>query len=475
MVLDGTIAPAKVEQVPAALPAWMLIGIARDHDAARQLAVQRIDFLRQDIPKDGASHSEWLRFAERHAEIVDAGRSLATTDAFASDPMVDIARAIDTALFGWLDSKLDGLSSNSFASAPSIVHQIALHIAHRRQRGERRQALIVVDGIALDQWLILERRLRAVRPDVLVDSRSCFAWLPTLTGVSRQAIFTGDQPRAFARTLGSTSAEPVAWRRFWLNEGLLENQVFYAKGLGRPRSCDDIIGGPVADGTEVIGLVVDTVDELFHGELFGNHEFVGRIDHWLALGEWDRLVHSLIDADYHIYVTADHGNVDAVGMGRPSEGSIAEARGERVRIYDSEALRAKSSTTISQQLHSATGWVAPHLQAVICPAWARVHLRRAACRRAWGNILGGGNRPVRQDLEKGKTVSAPPSQIGMDRFVNAEWMDLAAAVVRQEMTVAGLHARVAADIPGVQVQRKTIGIIGSGTVLGVNSQAARRS
>lgn len=47
----------------------------------------------------------------------------------------------------------------------------------------------------------------------------------------------------------------------------------------------------------------------------------------------------------------------------------------------------------------------------------------------------------------------------MDRFVNAEWMDLAAAVVRQEMTVAGLHARVTADIPGVQVQRKTIGII----------------
>lgn len=165
----------------------------------------------------------------------------------------------------------------------------------------------------------------------------------------------------------------MAWRRFWLNEGLLEKQVFYAKGLGRPRSCDDIIGGPVADGTEVIGLVVDTVDELLHGELFGKHEFVGRIDHWLALGEWDRLVHSLIDADYHIYVTADHGNVDAVGMGRPSEGSIAEARGERVRIYDSEALRAKSSTTIASSRilqpgglpHTYKPLFAPHGRAFI--------------------------------------------------------------------------------------------------------------
>lgn len=47
----------------------------------------------------------------------------------------------------------------------------------------------------------------------------------------------------------------------------------------------------------------------------------------------------------------------------------------------------------------------------------------------------------------------------MDRFVDAEWMILAASVVRGEMAVEGLHARLAADIPGMQVQRKTIGII----------------
>lgn len=52
-------------------------------------------------------------------------------------------------------------------------------------------------------------------------------------------------------------------------------------------------------------------------------------------------------------------------------------------------------------------------------------------------------------------------RIGMDRFVDADWMGLAAAVVRGEMAVDGLHARLTADIPGVQVQRKTIGIINS--------------
>lgn len=346
MVLDGTITPTRVGQVPGSVPTWMIIGMAQDEDAARDLFAKRLDLLREDIPGQGASYQDWLRFAERHADIVHASRGLGTGATPASDPMAEISPAIDSALFAWLENGFDVLSSNSFASAPSIVHQIAPHMAHRRRAGEKQQALVVVDGIALDQWLILERRLRAARPDVLVDSRSCFAWMPTLTGVSRQAIFAGDQPRTFARTLGSTSPEPAAWRRFWVNEGLTEAQVIYTKGLGHPGSSDEIIAGPIAEGAQVIGIVVDTVDGLLHGEMFGKHGLVGRIEHWLGLGEWDRLISALIEADYRIYVTADHGNVDATGAGRPSEGSAAEERGERVRIYDSEALREKAAATI---------------------------------------------------------------------------------------------------------------------------------
>lgn len=347
MVLDGTIAPAQVERVPASVPSWMLIGMVVDQDAARLLAKKRIDLLGHEIPANDAPHGDWLRFAIRHAEIIDAGRTIQTSAETTSDPMAAIAPAIDRALYQWLSTSFDSLCSNSFANAPSIVHQVAPHMAHRRNLGELRQALIVVDGIALDQWMILERRLRATVEDVLIDTRSCFAWLPTVTGVSRQAIFTGDQPRAFAKTIGSTSPEPIAWRRFWVNEGLAENQIHYAKGLGHPGSTSALIEASIADGAQVIGLVVDTIDEMLHGELFGKGSLVGRIEHWLGLGEWDRLITVLIEASYRIYVTADHGNVDVVGMGRPSEGSSAEERGERARIYDSDALRQKAEKSIT--------------------------------------------------------------------------------------------------------------------------------
>ncbi|RYG98504.1 MAG: BREX-3 system phosphatase PglZ [Alphaproteobacteria bacterium] len=214
-------------------------------------------------------------------------------------------------------------------------------MAHRRNLGAMRQALVVMDGLALDQWLLIERRLRSRRPDLLIDTRACFAWLPTLTGVSRQAIFAGEQPRAFAKSVGNTAGEPLGWRRFWENENLDANDVYYAKGLGQPGSCRGVIDGPIADGVEIIGIVVDTVDRILHGETFGKRSMRRRIEEWLTFGEWDLLVDRLIAADYQIIITSDHGNVEAVGMGVPVEGSLAEERGERVRIYDSEVLRQR--------------------------------------------------------------------------------------------------------------------------------------
>lgn len=347
MVLDGTIKPAKVETVPASTPAWMRIGMVKDAAAAQALAEQRIARMKDDIPKPHAGYAEWLHFAERYAEVIDGWRATAMSDSESSGPLSDLVPAIDDAFFAFLENGFDALSSNSFANAPSIVHQVAPHMVHRRHLGERRQALIVVDGLALDQWHILERRLRQDRPDLLIDNRSCFAWLPTLTGVSRQAIFAGDQPRTFPKTLGSTSAEANLWKRFWVNEGLTERQIFFAKGLGEKGSSEAVLAPAIDDGIEIIGVVVDTIDEMMHGELFGKQGLTKRIEHWLDFGEWSKLVSSLVDAGYSIYLTADHGNVDVVGMGRPSEGVLAEARGERCRIYDSDALRQKSAETIA--------------------------------------------------------------------------------------------------------------------------------
>jgi hypothetical protein len=44
-------------------------------------------------------------------------------------------------------------------------------------------------------------------------------------------------------------------------------------------------------------------------------------------------------------MTSDHGNIECRGKGRPSEGVIAETRGERVRIYPTPELRSQIAKT----------------------------------------------------------------------------------------------------------------------------------
>lgn len=55
------------------------------------------------------------------------------------------------------------------------------------------------------------------------------------------------------------------------------------------------------------------------------------------------------------------------------------------------------------------------------------------------------------------TIAHP--RIGMDRYIDAEWMALAAGVVRGEMTQEALRERIANEVPGTEVRRKVIGIL----------------
>jgi hypothetical protein len=50
------------------------------------------------------------------------------------------------------------------------------------------------------------------------------------------------------------------------------------------------------------------------------------------------LVSRLLAESFHVYLTSDHGNVCARGIGRPSEGVLAEKRGERARVYTDRAF-----------------------------------------------------------------------------------------------------------------------------------------
>ena len=68
----------------------------------------------------------------------------------------------------------------------------------------------------------------------LFEERATFAWIPTLTSVCRQALFSGRLPFYFQDSINTTAKEEKQWQNFWDER----RRVLYLKGLGSSWDAD---------------------------------------------------------------------------------------------------------------------------------------------------------------------------------------------------------------------------------------------
>ncbi len=95
-------------------------------------------------------------------------------------------------------------------------------------------ALLVLDGLAFDQWLLLRKNLEACDKAWRFQESTAFAWVPTLTSVTRQSIFAGEPPLYFPDSLETTSKEKIHWLRFWEDQGVQRAGVELVTNLDGP-------------------------------------------------------------------------------------------------------------------------------------------------------------------------------------------------------------------------------------------------
>jgi len=343
MFLDGTLHPLAIEGQSAGLPDWAKIGIVEDPEALAKLVAEGASRLADSLPGADASHRDWALLSRRLGEVVSRFHGLTPTLAGPiGNQVLDVQRAADNRLREWVAAYYADLPSLPTAKGPVMVHHVPRFLSLRRDAGEVRVALLVFDGLAMDQWIQIRECLAQRAPALIFEETACFAWLPTLTSVSRQALFSGLKPREFANTIETTAQEPALWSRFWQGHGLRANEVLYRKGIKRTEQLSELETA-IADPTiKVAGIVVDTVDEIVHGAIFGKRGIANQIASWCESGFVEQLFVMLLDKGFHIYLTADHGNVEAVGIGRLNQGVATELRGERVRTYRSETLASST-------------------------------------------------------------------------------------------------------------------------------------
>ncbi len=387
LFLEGALRPIAHPGGHEVAGSWALAGIEIDPKADRKRRVDGLlKSIEESIPKDTAPHQAWLAFAPRWAQVnaLVFGADAGTLDGNALERYRSIRDRIDEGFTAWIQQRFETLH-NLPPSPPVMIHQIPRLLARRLQESrDGKVALVVMDGLALDQWVVVHELLAQQRPKLRFREDSLFAWIPTLTMVSRQACFAGRPPLYFATSIDSTDGEPSAWRRFWGDEDLSPVEAVYEKNLrdlsdvGR---VEELVSHPSA---RAVGLVVDAVDRIMHGTTLGSAGMHNQVKLWTESGVLAALLDTLLDRGFAVFLTSDHGNVETRGCGSPREKSLAELRGQRARVYRDRGLRSRVATRFPDAIEWPTSGLPEDYFALLAPG------RRAFVRDSERPVAHGG-------------------------------------------------------------------------------------
>jgi hypothetical protein len=346
LFVEGKLTPVALPGIDIEKDSWILSGISASKSDGEDLRISRLFEL---VDAAGLSmesrYTDWISFAMKWAELSALVHT--ASNAGHEKRYRETGQRLNGLFADWLETHYASLI-NLPPSTPAMLHHVPRHLArYIEDQKSDKVALLVIDGLSLDQWVTVRNIIQTQSSELVLRESATFAWIPTLTSVSRQAIFSGKPPIYFPSSINSTNSEEKLWKQFWQGHDVSKLDIAYKRSLGDgdAEAAMDSLINPAQ--TKVVGLVIDKVDKIMHGMQLGAAGMHNQIDQWCRGEYLISLLNYLSNHGYEIWITSDHGNIESIGKGRPTEGAIAESRGERVRIYPTPELRSQVSSTFT--------------------------------------------------------------------------------------------------------------------------------
>ena len=333
LVRSGTLTPTSAEQHDN-LPDWAQPAVLAPNEDSRARRMEELLALLSERTEMGnARWQEWQFVARAWAELSllvygpDARLDDAQDSAFRR-----MQTYLDEAFLNWLQRGYAPLAGQRLPR-PHHLYHVPHYIAYqRRQQNLACVALLVLDGMALADWLQIRSSWRERHPDWAFVESLVLAQVPTITSISRQALISGLRPAEFADTLDTNRQESQQWAAFWAGENL-PAEACPCGHLALDQR--DVPSELASARVQALCLIDRKVDSLVHDATLGNKDFYASLRIWLdGYGKHiEGIISQLLERGFAVYLASDHGHTQARGFGRPSEGLMVDTRGRRARIY----------------------------------------------------------------------------------------------------------------------------------------------
>lgn len=192
----------------------------------------------------------------------------------------------------FIDSNYRGLLTKSHVKRPYSVNNVLKHINYAYPNPTDKVSLFVIDGMAYWQYLMLKDEL--AEKGITVEDNICYAWMPSITKLSRQALFRGDMPKD--SYVQNPQNESKLWFDYWEKKGVSDYAIWYEH--------NGIINHP--EQYTKYGYVTTSLDHHMHGcrDLKDLYDLTAN-----RILEIVENIERLYSAGFTVYITADHGNV----------------------------------------------------------------------------------------------------------------------------------------------------------------------
>ena len=380
LFLEGFLVPVALPAGRERLPSpWCKVGVIEEERDSTADLIERRRRLAESIPESGATYDEWLHFAGRYSSHVAAWFSDDRPPQESELFWRDLWEPIDARFCAWLSARLDTLH-NLPPTRPVVAHQIPRFLARRVHRGGK-VALLVLDGLSHIQWKVVREEQSPAMPEIAIREEHLFTLLPSITNVCRQALYAGELPVLFDSAIGRTDMDSKRWRAFWDTATGASTRVAHGLVTGYD-SDEETVTGLLAADPKAVALTVLMADDTMHGATMGWRGMNEQLRIWARQSFLQDTISRLLAADFDVFLTADHGNIEAIGCGGFSEGVLADRRGQRVRVYSDRILRQNAAAALSKRtvvwdsktlppaflplLHTGRGAFAPEGQLMVC-------------------------------------------------------------------------------------------------------------
>jgi len=371
LVRCGTIRPLKVEN-ETCLPKWAQPGVTRV-DGRLQRVATLLEIVNEQVRKIKDNiQTGWKAWKELAWDWAVLYSYLVQPDLAAQleqkEVHQNLTRDIDPLFSAWLKKNYTALGAQRLPT-PHHVHHIPHYLAYQGNIGKI--VLLVLDGLSLKDWQVIHSVWKSRHIDWIVRTELIIAQIPTITSISRYALISGLRPADFAGDVDYSVSEGRAWQLFWSREGVAEDTCKLLP-LSYDRQIDQL---PELQDPRVNFwcLIDDTLDKLAHKATLGSVDQQVSLQLWLDLDQkqnslpLETLIDTYLDRGYSIFIASDHGHVEAIGLGQPSEGLLAQTRGKRARIYPDRSTALRVQTVFTDTILWDNDGLLPDQMAAIMP------------------------------------------------------------------------------------------------------------